>query len=51
MALKAVQARIKDLLLTKGENGKLLLDFDKLHFFGSAKDTRVIYMKLQENNS
>lgn len=34
----------------RGLGGKLVLEFEKLHYFGNAKDTRVIYMKLNENS-
>jgi 2'-5' RNA ligase len=37
------------MIKTRGENGKLKLEFAGLDVFGTPENTRVIFMKLKEN--
>ena len=32
-----------------GDKGRLRIDFDKLEYFGTPDETRVIYAKLKED--
>ena len=35
----------------RGKNGKLMIHFDKLSYFGSTTRTKLIFMKFKESGS
>ena len=47
--MRNLEPQIQDLIKTRGLNGKLVIDFDGLEFFGSPENTTVIFMKLKES--
>eukprot|EP00347_Sterkiella_histriomuscorum_P013875 403363034 len=47
-AMKTVEVQIQTLINENGQKGKLMVEFDQLHYFGKPEDTRVIYLKLKE---
>ena len=46
--MAGLEPQIKQMILDRGVNGKLKLDFDQLDVFGTAEATRVIFMKLKQ---
>ena len=50
-ALKSVEDTIKNLVKEQGVDGKLILEYEKLEYFGTPDDTRVIYMKPRDSGS
>ena len=47
-ALRIIAPKIQELILAKGINGKLRIEFDSLEIFGTPDETRVVYLKLKE---
>ena len=47
-AVRSVESEIKELIIQKGKDGKLKLEFEDLEIFGTPEDTRVVYLKLKE---
>lgn len=48
-AMRSVEEQIKKQISEFGKDGKLVVEFEDLHYFGKPDDTRVVYMKLKED--
>ncbi|CDW84621.1 activating signal cointegrator 1 complex subunit 1-like [Stylonychia lemnae] len=47
-AMRSVEEYIQKLVVGRGQNGKLFLEFDNLGYFGSLEETNVIHFELKE---
>lgn len=48
-AMRIVEPKIKEVIRQRGKGGKLVIDFDDLHYFGTPEECRVLYLKLKED--
>ena len=48
--MKACENEVKAIIAERGIDGRLIIEFDKLEIFGTPEETRVVYMKIKEDN-